>query len=229
MSDKYPLKILISCEHSTNRVPKAYKDWFKGAEKDLSGHLGWDPGALKLAKQVGRLLKVTPFEGEVSRLLIDLNRSEDSPFSFSKHSKKMSQEEKEKVLNSYHRSYWQKVRRRIQGLTRSYGVLHLGIHSFTPIYKGKKRTTDIGLLYDPARSCERHLCLRWQNALVRNSDFKIHRNRPYLGSGNGLITSLRQEFPPRDYIGIEVEVNQSLLSDASSIKAIAQVLISTLN
>ena len=34
-------------------------------------------------------------------------------------------------------------------------VLHVAVHSFTPVLHGERRNADVGLLYDPARPRER--------------------------------------------------------------------------
>jgi hypothetical protein len=40
---------------------------------------------------------------------------------------------------------------------------------------------------------------------------RVRRNYPYAGKGDGLTSHLRLPFPPRAYVGIELEVNQSLV------------------
>jgi predicted N-formylglutamate amidohydrolase len=110
------------------------------------------------------------------------------------------------------------------------------VHSFTPELNGKVRTADVGLLYDPTRDAERELCRRWQKALLTQiaatrgdrtniwSDYRIRRNYPYRGSSDGLTTTLRRVFPALAYIGIELEVNQALLSDRRAEKRVGDLL-----
>ena len=40
---------------------------------------------------------------------------------------------------------------------------------------------------------------------------KVRFNYPYKGTSDGLTTTLRKKFGPR-YVGIEIEINQKLLS-----------------
>jgi predicted N-formylglutamate amidohydrolase len=95
-------------------------------------------------------------------------------------------------------------------------VLHLAVHSFTPVWAGQERNADIGLLYDPRRIQERRLCQRWQRLLGEvDSTLRVRRNYPYLGRADGLTTALRQEFAPTSYLGIELEVNQAVLAGAA--------------
>jgi|GEM_PF-3900962 len=40
---------------------------------------------------------------------------------------------------------------------------------------------------------------------------RVRRNYPCAGKGDGLTSHLRLLFPPRAYVGIELEVNQSIV------------------
>ena len=68
-------RLLVSCEHGGNRVPKAYAPLFAGAADVLATHRGFDIGALEVARAFGRRLGVTPFTATTTRLVVDLNRS----------------------------------------------------------------------------------------------------------------------------------------------------------
>ena len=61
---------------------------------------------------------------------------------------------------------------------------------------------------DPRRRPERELCAAWQARFRQLSDLRIRKNYPYRGSADGLTTYLRTRFAERDYLGIELEVNQ---------------------
>jgi len=88
-------------------------------------------------------------------------------------------------------------------------VIHIAAHSFTPVLDGVARTADVGLLYDPARAGEVHLCARWQAALAALApQLRTRRNYPYRGKSDGLCSWLRRRFDERAYVGIELEVNQ---------------------
>ena len=39
----------------------------------------------------------------------------------------------------------------------------------------------------------------------------MRRNYPYAGKGDGLTSHLRRRFPPGAYVGIELEINQSIV------------------
>ena len=89
-------------------------------------------------------------------------------------------------------------------------VIHLGIHSFTPILNNVVRNADVGILYDPARPWEAQVATSIiEEIQARAPELRIRRNYPYLGKSDGLTTSLRKKFGPA-YVGIEIEINQKL-------------------
>jgi len=45
-------------------------------------------------------------------------------------------------------------------------------------------------------------------------ELRVRRNYPYAGKGDGLISHLRLRFAPCDYVGIELEVNQGIVTAA---------------
>ena len=91
-------------------------------------------------------------------------------------------------------------------------VVHLSVHSFTPVFEGRERGTDLSLLYDPSRPGERALAAAWVEGLRRRLPGRsIRRNHPYRGTSDGLTTWLRREAGGEGYLGIEVEVSQRWL------------------
>lgn len=130
-----------------------------------------------------------------------------------------------RLLEKYHRPYWNEVTDHLRNLQEQGPVLHLGIHSFTPVFEGRERTTELGLLFDPSRPRETELCQRWREEIQGLAPgFKVHFNRPYRGTGNGLITAFRENFSKRLYAGIEVEINQGLLQTPSHFQAWGDLL-----
>jgi predicted N-formylglutamate amidohydrolase len=202
--------VLVTCEHGGNRVPGAYRHLFDRRDRLLASHRGWDPGALALARALAGALDAPLVASEVTRLLVDLNRSPHNPSVFSEVTRTLPRAERVDLLERYHRPHWDAVRAALAELGASRGrVLHLGIHSFTPVLNGVRRRPDLALLYDPARPGERALTRRWAAALAAAAPDKvIGRNDPYRGSADGLTTALRTEHSDAEYLGIEIEVSQ---------------------
>lgn len=224
--------VFISCEHAAFLVPPEYQKLFRKANTVIKSHRAYDKGAADLARYLSQKTSVEPLLAPYSRLLIDLNRSEHHNNLFSEYTADLSASDKQDILNGYYRPYrnliYQEIKKKSQ---QSSVVLHLSIHSFTPILKGVKRSTDIGLLYDPRRTLEKKFCVTWQQQICDlNDDFRVRRNYPYRGSADGLTTALRKQFSTKKYMGIELEVNQNFFQSRSVHKMdkLFQVLFSSL-
>jgi len=203
------IALLLSCEHGGNTIPAEYRPVFEDAGDVLQSHRGFDPGALELARCLA-LACGAPLECENrSRLLIELNRSLDSPRLFSEFSRQLSICDRQKLIEQIYLPYRERMGQHVKLLSEQDSVLHLSIHSFTPVMQGKTRRTDIGLLFDPAREFETRVATTWKRVLRRQfPSLKIHFNLPYRGTSDGLTTTLRTQFADAHYAGIELEVNQ---------------------
>ena len=65
--------LLILCDHASYYIPKKYKNLGVDID-DVKKHIGWDIGALKVAKKVVNKVNGTLIYSGYSRLLIDSNR-----------------------------------------------------------------------------------------------------------------------------------------------------------
>lgn len=201
-------RLVLSCEHASNAVPARLRACFANAGSALAGHHGWDPGALSLARRLARRLRAPLFEGRVSRLVVDLNRSRRHPRLHSRWLAALPAEERRRIVARWWEPYRSAVERRVAAELRAgRRVLHVSVHSFTPRLRGRTRRCDVALLYDPARAAERRLAARWRDGLVA-AGIRVRRNHPYRGTADGLTTALRTRFPARAYSGIELELNQ---------------------
>jgi len=207
-------RLLFTCEHGGNRIPRAYAAHFAGATALLAGHRGYDPGALALARWLARRANAPLYAVTISRLLIDLNRSLGHPRLFSEVSAPLAGAAKDGLVARYYRPHREQVEAAIAGwVGAGERVLHVAVHSFTPVLAGQVRRADIGLLYDPARWAERELCARWAQRLREMApELRVRRNYPYRGHADGFSTYLRTRFAPPRYLGIELEVNQACLA-----------------
>lgn len=220
--------LLLTCEHAGNQVPTAYRSLFASpaAREALKTHRGFDIGALALARALSRRLCAPLLSTSVSRLLVDANRSSHRPELWSEFSTCLTSAERDRVLAQHYQPHRQAVFDAVRKLVDDgEPVLHLGVHSFTPVLNGEVRKADIGLLYDPQRPRERALALRLQETLKAHAPaLRTRRNYPYRGASDGLTTALRRTWPDRIYAGIELELNQALLLSPDRSEATAAVV-----
>lgn len=209
------LQLLLSCEHGGNRVPPELANLFQSPEAQaaLASHRGWDPGAIPLARALARRTGAPLLDWTVSRLVVDTNRSRGHSRLFSEFTGGLSALERNEVIQRWWNPHREAVEGEIRARMREGGVvLHLGIHTFTPVLDGRTRTVDVGILYDPSREGE----VGWGHQLVEvlrtgMLGLRIRRNAPYRGIADGLVTHLRRQFPPQAYLALELEVNQALV------------------
>lgn len=219
--------LLLTCEHGGNRVPRAYRGLFLAREALLDSHRGFDIGAVAVARSLARALDAELIVATTTRLLVDLNRSPLNPAVFSEISRCLTRVQRHTLLERFHRPHWDRVRAAIAA--RSGSVLHLSVHTFTPVWRGAKRDFAIGILYDPGRGCERHLATAWQLRLrAEIPRLAVRRNAPYRGNADGLTTALRREFPAGRYLGLELELNQRAIAATAERRALTAALASTL-
>ncbi|MFY0606111.1 MAG: N-formylglutamate amidohydrolase [Cyclobacteriaceae bacterium] len=203
------LVTLITCEHASNAVPPEYAELFADLHI-LQTHEGWDPGALEIAQIFGDQLDLPVYTYDFTRLLIEVNRSLGHERLFSVVTQKLTADQKEHLVVKYYLPYRQKVEELIAAeIANGNMVIHLSVHTFTPIYFGVKRAVEVGLLFDESKKMESRFCGHWQKALKRVlPELVIMANEPYKGSDDGFTTYLRTRFSENSYLGLELEVSQ---------------------
>jgi len=212
--------LIVSCEHGGNRVPSHFRKLV--SKSLLASHRGYDPGALVVARDFAAATGAPLFYSTISRLLVELNRPPGHP---------LVSTMRAEVLERYYFPYWRAVEASVdRAVKRGRRVLHLSVHSFTPRLLGVRRTTDIGLLFDPRRRREARFCDRWREALwARAPRLCVRHNDPYHGATDSLVSSLRNKFAADRYLGIALEINQRFpRGDARRWRALRRLLRITL-
>jgi len=204
---------IITCEHGGNRIPPPYQQLFQGQRDLLDSHRGYDPGSLVMGKALASAFGAPLVASTVSRLLVDLNRSIGHPQLFSTVTRAAPAKTRARIVEEHYRPHRTEVERLVgQAVARGQRVIHISSHSFTAELDGRVRGADVGLLYDPGRRGETEVCARWKESLAASAPkLRVRRNYPYAGKGDGLTSHLRLRFAQRDYIGIELEVNQGIV------------------
>lgn len=210
-----PYPVVITCEHAGNTIPPAFQHHFTTAKEVLSTHRGWDMGALSIAQYLAQDLQVPLFFEKTSRLLIEMNRSLDHPALFSEYTQALAKADRLQLIEELYLPYRQQVISSLKSIIDNHqAVLHLSIHTFTPVLGHEVRKTGIGLLFDPERSPEVIFCKSLRQSLRQSlSWMQIDFNSPYQGIDDGFTTFLRKEFSANQYCGIEIEVNQKYAED----------------
>lgn len=219
--------LIITCEHASNLIPQEFNDIFVKSRDILNTHKGYDIGAQDVAVYLSAKLKVPLFKASYSRLLIDLNRSLNNRNLFSSLTKHLDKTIKKEIIRDYYLPYRNQVEEYLLNCKNS-SILHISVHSFTPVLNKIERNCDIGFLYDPKRETERENALSWKKEIVGSGGkLRVRFNYPYKGISDGFTKYLRQKIG-NNYSGIELEINQKLLLNSESITSISKIIYNIL-
>tara|TARA_Y100000590_G_scaffold445232_1_gene577063 strand:+ start:62 stop:874 length:813 start_codon:yes stop_codon:yes gene_type:complete len=174
---------IILCDHASYNIPKKYNK-LGLSSYNLKKHIGWDIGALKVAKKISKNINNTLIHSGYSRLLIDCNRSLKSQGSFLTKSEDIeipgnyNISRKEKILRSkrYYFPYHNQIKKFINQSLKSGVVPSLvAIHSFTPVYHGKFRKWHVGIL----QRSDKRLSSLFIKDIKKNKKIILGINEPY--------------------------------------------------
>ena len=148
---------------------------------------------------------------------------------FSEYSKNLSENEKKELILNYYLKYRNEVETEIKKYTKANNkVIHLSVHSFTPILNTIERQCDIGLLFDSRKPLEKAFCVAFKKEILKiDNTIKVRFNYPYLGKADGFTTYLRKQFLD-GYCGIELEINQKFSSENIMNENIKKVVFNAL-
>lgn len=209
-------RLVLSCEHASNRVPSDLAHLFRGERAILATHRGWDIGALGVAQALAHTLAAPLVAGEATRLLVDLNRSPGNRSLLSRMSRTLAPAAREALVARLHTPHWRRVAAMIDAAAAAspdLPVVHVAVHSFTPVLGDDVRDFEVGLLYDPGRPLESAFMDALRAAVTRRDPtLRIRRNAPYRGTSDALPTAFRKQRPAARYLGLELELNQATLT-----------------
>lgn len=202
---------VLLCEHASRFIPAQHEGLGLGPE-DLSRHIAWDIGAAEVAEALSRVLDAPLVMAGYSRLLIDLNRPIDSATSIPEMSETtvipgnldISAEERARRVVLYFEPYQAAVRQLLdarQAAGRAATIV--GVHSFTPVFKGFERPWQAGILYRKAQGFGHALAQALggpQQAIAENEPYQIEDDSDYTvpvhGEARGLdavLVEIRQD------------------------------------
>jgi predicted N-formylglutamate amidohydrolase len=150
---------------------------------------------------------------------------------FSEITRGLDDTERQRVLTDWYEPHRSAVLQTLHSRKdRHPAQLHVAAHSFVPVWKGKQRNCDVGLLYDPRRRLEASFARAWRAALRRRLPaMQVRLNQPYRGWTDGLTTALRRQYGATRYVGIELEINQRLARPGSRHwKALQEAVVDSL-
>lgn len=215
-NDSATSDMLVICDHASNFIPKRY-ECLGLPRESLERHIAYDIGAAEVACAIADRLDCVALLAGFSRLLIDANRGLDDPTLVMKLSdgeiipgnrRVDPYEDKaqwQERIEKYYAPYRNEIDRRIDALEGERPFALLSVHSFTPVWKGRPRPWDVGVLWGEDG--------RFAEALVEGfqtlDNIEVGRNEPYSGGVEG--ESIETHGYNRGLLNASLEIRQDHL------------------
>lgn len=207
-------RFVLVCEHASNFIPEEYKNLgLKVKERD--SHIAWDPGALAVAKGLSRELDSPLVATRISRLLYDCNRPptvkaaipERSEIYDIKGNLNLSKDEQESRAEKFYFPFRNAISECLGSHTRRTGAsILVTIHTFTPVFHGRKRLLHMGVLHDSdSRMADGIL-----SSLGQIPSLTVKRNQPY-GPRDGVTHTLKEHGTKRGIANVMIEIRNDLV------------------
>jgi predicted N-formylglutamate amidohydrolase len=225
-------RFILVCEHASNMVPARWGDLGLSAEQ-RTAHIAWDPGALGLARGLAQRLDAVLIHAPVSRLVYDCNRAPDMVGAMPARSEVhdipgnavISPQERlartEAVYLPWAEGLHGLIARRIAlGLQ----PVIVTIHSFTPVYFGKQRHVEFGIIHDADAS----LAVAIHTVAGKLTKLNAQLNAPY-SAADDVTHTLRVQATPYGLPNAMLEIRNDLIATPEAENAMADQLAPVLN
>jgi len=224
-------RVVLVCEHASNAFPARWGDLGLTAAQKRD-HIAWDPGALGLARGLSRLLDAVLVHAPVSRLIYDCNRAPDMAGAMPARSEvhdipgnsaisaRMRAERTAAVYAPFHAGLHGVLTQRIAlGLA----PVVITIHSFTPVYHGKKRAVEFGVIHDADPTLAVAIV-----AAAAGCGLRTELNAPY-SAADDVTHTLRLQATPYGLPNAMLEIRNDLIATPDAEQAMADRLAPVLN
>lgn len=223
---------VIVCDHASNRIPKELESYgFDSALREM--HIAWDPGALGVARRLSAALDAPLIWPDVSRLVIDCNRPPDAASLIVVETERgpveanrdLSRDERARRIGRIHTPYHAAIdacleRRADAGLSTAL----VAVHSFTPLFFGKPRPWQVGVVFGD----DRRLADILISELQSDTALTVGINEPYAPADNVYYT-VERHAGPRGMPAAMIEIRNDEIGDEAGQRAwasrLAQILV----
>ena len=218
--------VLLVCEHASAHIPSSLGDMGLRAVDRMS-HAVWDPGAELLARVLSERLASPLVLARVSRIVHDCNRPPDRNDAMPSRveridipgNRDLSPEQKAARTREVYAPFHAAVTQTLDAFVRPPALVT--VHSFTPVWNGAPRETEIGLLHDTDPS------LALAMLRVAPAGFRTELNAPY-SAADGVTHTLAKHAAQRGLRSVMLEVRNDLLMDAAGVERVADALAAML-
>ncbi len=210
---------VLVCEHASPRIPRSLGD-LGLPQPDRMRHIGWDIGAQALALGLSAALDAPLFVANYSRLVVDCNRplgaaslmpevSEDTSVPGNRG---LTAADRQRRIEALFHPFHDAVARRLDARQAAgRPTLVVGVHSFTPQFKGQNRPWHAGILFDRARDFGQALIA----TLAEDTALIIAANEPYRIDADDYTVPVHGD--ARGLPAVLLEIRQDMIGDAEGV------------
>lgn len=220
-------RVILVCEHASRRLPHALGT-LGLTDEVLASHIAWDPGALAVSRRMAESLDATLVFQRFSRLVYDCNRPPDSPAAMPEKSevfdvpgnRGLDQSARDARTRALYLPFRDRLSHLVKGRVDAGGApVIVTMHSFTPIYFGKPRDVEIGILHDD----DSRLADAMLAAAGNGNGYDVRRNEPY-GPQDGVTHTLKEHGLSNGLPNVMIEVRNDLIQDEAGQGVVADYL-----
>ena len=217
--------VVLVCEHAGIAIPSMMGSLGLTPEQ-LKSHIAWDPGAEKVTRLLAGVLGCAAVIQRYSRLVYDCNRPPDSADAMRETSdgivisgnRDLPEEERNWRTASIYKPFHEAISQLLdERKERGIDTVLVTIHSFTPLFEGKKRAVEVGILHDEDQ--------RLGSFLLADETFSggidMRRNDPY-GPQDGVTHTLKLHGISRAIPNVMIEIRNDLIAGAKDQKIWAE-------
>lgn len=214
--------ILIVCEHASNHVPP-HLDSLGLPQEVLETHVAWDPGARGVAEAMQSRLPAVLVQSQVSRLVYDCNRPPEAPSAIPAKSEiygipanaNLTTAARQERVEHVYKPFEQAIRTEIKK-RRAKLYLMITIHSFTPIYHGRPRDVELGILHGNDTRFAHAMMAHIPSPQV----YDIRLNEPY-SAQDGVAHTLNLHASANGLMNVMIEIRNDLIQTPDAQVAMA--------
>lgn len=220
-------RIVLVCEHASNHIPPLWGDL--GLTPDQrSAHIAWDPGALGVARGLARRLDAVLVHAPVSRLVYDCNRAPDMAGAMPGRSEihdipgnaGLSLAERAARTATVYVPFHDGLHALLMDrMARGVAPVMVTIHSFTPVYFGRTRAVEFGVIHDADASLPLAILAEAQARTTLRSEL----NEPY-SAKDDVTHTLRLHATPYGLPNAMLEIRNDLIADPQAEDRMAATL-----
>lgn len=216
--------VVLACEHASNHIPDEFGGLGLVAEA-RSSHIAWDPGARAMGLHLSKSLDAPFVASRISRLVYDCNRKLEAADAIPALSEiyevpgnaNLSEAQREARWRLCHEPFHAKLAETILRAGRN--AVLVTLHSFTPLYHGRPREVEIGILHDADS--------RLADAMLANSSdhtsHNVRRNEPYSAT-DGVTHTLQKHGIANNLLNVMLEIRNDLLKTEEQQERMARML-----